>query len=292
MGNTMRLAAALCAFVLAPLAARAQVVSLAPQPAGAPQGWTFDIAPYAWLPTVNAQLAAPTPRGGVLDASISVKPIDLVRHINFGTLVGAEARNGPFSIMTDLIYLNESLTTSNSHLSSINFGPGPIYIPRSLQLNTGTRLAATVWTAAGGYTLLDGDWGNIDALEGVQLLGINSTTNHGLRLDIYLPNRTIALARHGSVNINQTYAEGIGGLTGRVNIPGSKVFFPFYIDAGGGSLAFTWQAYAAIAYPITTWGDVSVGYRYLRFENGGSSGSTGLLDTSMSGVISALNIRF
>jgi hypothetical protein len=37
---------------------------------------------------------------------------------------------------------------------------------------------------------------------------------------------------------------------------------------------------------------VSVGYRYLRFENGGSSGSTGLLDTSMSGVISALNIRF
>jgi G3E family GTPase len=83
------------------------------------------------------------------------------------------------------------MTTSNSHLSRINLGPGPIDIPRSQQLSTGTRLATTIWSLAGGYTVLQGDWGNLDAVVGLRMLFLGSTTNYQLVNEITLPNRTV-----------------------------------------------------------------------------------------------------
>jgi hypothetical protein len=78
-------------------------------------------------------------------------------------------------------------------------------------------------------------------------------------------------------------------VTGRFNIPNSSFYLPFYLDAGGGGLPFTWQAYGGIAYSAATWADVSAGYRYLNFQNGGSSGVRSL---SLGGVIVAANFRF
>jgi hypothetical protein len=288
MRRLLKLAAAvLCAIV--PLSARAQVAAIAPAPAGASQGWVYDLAPYGWLPTINSDLGAQGPRGRTVSVSTSADIGAILNHINFGVMGGAEARYDRFSVMTDLLYLNVSLTTDNTHLSSVNLGRGPIYIPRSQQLFTGTRLGSVVWSLAGGYTLLDGAWGNVDAVAGMRMLGIDSTTNVGLRFDIYLPNRTIALARNASATVNETYAEAIGGLTGRINIPNTKFFVPFYLDAGSGSLAFTWQGYGGLGYSISDHSDLSAGYRYVRFENGSS---TGLRDISIGGALVAFNYRF
>ena len=205
-------------------------------------------------------------------------------------MVGGEARYDRFTIMTDLVYANASITTSNSHFSSVNLGPGPIFIPRELQLSTGTRLATTVWSVAGGYTLLQGDWGNLDAVAGIRTLFMGATTNYTLAADILAPDRTIALSRSGSLNLGVTKVEGIGGVTGRINIPNSNFYLPFYLDAGGGSVPFTWQVYAGVAYKATTWLDASVGYRYLAF-NGGSK-TAGVEKLSLGGVILAGNIHF
>ena len=57
-------------------------------------------------------------------------------------------------------------------------------------------------------------------------------------------------------------------MTGRINIPNSSFYLPFYLDAGGGAVPFTWQVYAGVAYKTVTWLDVSVGYRYLAFDGG------------------------
>jgi len=282
-------AAALCAIAMVPLSARAQVANIPPPPAGSPQGWIFNVTPYLWLPTITADLGANTPRGGTVDTTVSADIGAILNHINFGMMGGAEARYDRFTVMTDLLYLNESLTTSNTHLSSFNPGPGPIDIPRSLQLNTGTRLGSLIWSLAGGYTLVDGDWGNLDVVGGMRLLNIDSKTNYDLEFNIYLPNRAIGLGRTGSLDVNDTYAEGVGGVTGRINIPNSKFFIPFYLDAGGGAIPFTWQGYGALAYSITNWGDISAGYRYLRFESGND---TGVRSLSLGGAIIAFNWRF
>ena len=283
------LVAAAFGFFAVASAAHAQIASTPPA-AGGGAGWIFSITPYAWLPTVSSTSSFTGPRGATVTNTISVGIGDYLSELNFALMGGGEARYDRFTIMTDLVYANASITTSNSHFSSVNLGPGPIFIPRDLQLSTGTRLATTVWSVAGGYTLLQGDWGNLDAVAGIRTLFMGATTNYTLAADILAPDRTIALSRSGSLNLGVTKVEGIGGVTGRINIPNSNFYLPFYLDAGGGSVPFTWQVYAGVAYKATPWLDASVGYRYLAF-NGGSK-TAGVEKISLGGVLLAGNIHF
>ena len=229
------------------------------------------------------------PRGANVTTNISAGIGDYLSELNFGLMIGGVARYDRFSVMTDLVYANASIATSNSHFSSVNLGSGPIDIPRTQQLETGTRLATTVWSLAGGYTLLRGDWGNLDAVAGVRMLFIGATTNYTLTDDILLPDRTIALSRSGNLNLGVSKVEGIGGVTGRINIPNSHFYIPFYFDAGGGSVPFTWQAYGGIAYQAASWADVSLGYRYLSFQGGGHNGVQNL---NLGGAILVGNLHF
>src|ERR1700760_4473056 len=67
-----------------------------------PSGWTFNVAPYLWLPTVNTTVKydLPPARGAQLAADLSVGPGDIVSHMNFATAFAADAQYGPFSILT------------------------------------------------------------------------------------------------------------------------------------------------------------------------------------------------
>jgi hypothetical protein len=273
---------------LVAMPANAQIATTDPAPAANP-GWSFAVTPYIWLPTVSATLKYDGPRGGTVTTTISEGIGDYLTDINFALMVGAEARYDRFTILTDLFYANLSVTTDNSRLASFNPGPGPIFIPREQQLSTGTRMATTIWSLAGGYTVLQGDWGNLDAVAGFRMLAVSSTTNYQLNTDILAPDRTIALSRGGSLDIGKTYFNAIGGVTGRINIPNSKFYLPFYFDAGGGDVPFTWQAYGGIAYSAASWADVAVGYRYLTFQNGAG---TGVRNLSLGGAILVANFRF
>jgi opacity protein-like surface antigen len=264
--------------------ARAQMTSSAPAP-----GWSFAVAPYAWLPTISTNLQGNAPRAGTLTASSSAGILDYLSDVNFAAMIGGVARYDRFSVMTDLVYLNASLTSDRTHLSSFNPGPGPIDIPRSQQFGTGTRSASTIWSLAGGYTLLQGDWGNVDAVGGMRMLSQDSTTNYQLNADILLPDRTIGLQRGGTLKVNKTYFDGVGGVTGRINIPNSKFYLPYYFDAGSGEIPLTWQAYGGVGYAVSDAIDLSAGYRYLTFENGGGSGVRRL---SLGGAILVANFRF
>jgi hypothetical protein len=287
MQYRIMMAAAFCALAVAS-PARAQIAS-SPPTSGTSPGWSFAVTPYLWLPSLSASLQANTPRGGNVTTTIDAGIGEYLTDVNFGAMGGGVARYGRFSAMTDFVYLNASLTSGESHLASVNPGPGPIDIPRSQQIDSGTRLATAIWSLAGGYTLLQGDWGNVDVVAGMRMLTLNSTTNYLLSNDIRAPDGTIALSRNGGLNIGKSYFEGIGGVTGRINIPNSKFFVPFYFDAGAGSLPFTWQAYGGIGYTAASWADVSLGYRYLAFENGGG---TDVRRLAMGGVILAGNFRF
>jgi opacity protein-like surface antigen len=279
----------MCLLAATSSAGNAQVASSPPPPAGSVPSWSFAVNPYVWLPTLSANLQANGPRGGTVSTSISAGIGDYISYINFTAMVGGVARYGRFSVMTDLVYMNASMTSSTSHLSTVNVGTGAIDIPRSQQVRTGTRMDTTIWSLAGGYTLLQGDWGNIDAVAGFRMLAIGSRTNFTLTKNIYTQSGTVALSRDGSDEIGTAYFNAIGGVTGRVNIPHSKFYLPFYADFGGGALPFTWQVYGGVAYSVTSWADVSAGYRYLRFE---SDSSTAVRDLSLGGAIVTANFRF
>ena len=253
-------------------------------------GWSFSVAPYLWIPTLSADLQATGPRGATVSTSISAGIGDYISNINSGLMFGAVARHDRLSILTDFIYVNTSLTSSVSHLSTVNPGTGPISIPRSQQLDTGTRAAMAIWSLAGGYTLLQGDWGNLDGIVGLRMLSLNATTNYLLSADIFGPRNTLALARNGSLNVDKTYFDGIGGITGRINIPNSKFYLPFYFDVGSGGVPLTWQIYAGLAYSLTRWADLSVGYRNLTFQNGGDTGA--VRNFALRGALFAANFRF
>lgn len=275
--------------VLSAVSARAQVISSPPPSAGTPAGWSFTVAPYIWLPSISASLRANGQRGGTVDSTIRAGVGDYISDLNFALMLGGAARYGRFSVLTDLVYVNASLTSDVSHLSSVNLGPGPIDIPRDQQIASGTRMAATVWSLAGGYTLLEGRWGNLDAVAGLRMLNLGSTSNYQLTANIQGPNNTVALSRSGSLTISANYVDAIGGVTGRINIPNSRFYVPFYVDAGSGALPFTWQVYGGLAYKAAAWADISIGYRYLAFQNGGSSGVRNL---SLGGATIAANLRF
>ncbi len=279
-------AAAIC--LLAAVPAKAQVANVPPSLTATP-AWSFSITPYAWLPTISSDTEISRPRGGTVSLSTSAGIGDYISDINLAAMVNGMARYDRFSVMTDIVYLNASLTTSDTHLSSVNFGPGPIDIPRSQQLGTGTRLNSTIWSLAGGYTVLEGDWGNLDVVAGMRMLALDSNTNYALTADVSGPSQTFGLSRNGSLSVNKTYFNGVGGITGRINIPNSKFYLPFYFDAGGGAIPLTWQAYGGVAYQATRWADVSLGYRYLTFQD---SGNDGVQNLTLKGVLLAANIRF
>ena len=78
-------------------------------------GWTFNIAPYLWFSTVNASLDynLPPALGGRLPTDVSVGPGDVLGHLDFGVMFAADARNGPFSILTDFVGAKFSASGSN-----------------------------------------------------------------------------------------------------------------------------------------------------------------------------------
>ncbi|MGH7118713.1 MAG: hypothetical protein ACREFP_06955 [Acetobacteraceae bacterium] len=263
------------AAILAMLCAQGIAINAAAQaPAAQPQsadrgsfgGWSFSLAPYVWLPTVSSTINYTTPGGDTATTSVSAGIGDYISNINFALATAAEARYQRFSILTDVFYSNLSFTENDAHLKSITGPFGHVTIGRELQTHVWTRLATTIWTLAGGYTLAEGTWGNLDALIGLRLLAISATTNFSLTQSLLFANRTVALTRTGGFTTSPDYWDAIGGIHGRLNIPNSRLFVPYYFDVGTGGAPLTWQAFSGLGYQASWW-NVSAGYRYLDFQN-------------------------
>lgn len=260
------------------IGAAAVSVAVAQQPPSqAPQtsiasGWTFNVAPYVWLPTVHANLEynLPANLGGRLPTDVSSGPGDYISKLNFGTMFAAEARYDRFSLLTDFIYVNGSV--GNSNIRSLDFfGLPSMPISRSLETSTSTRLTATIWTLAGGYSVLQGNWGNLDLLAGFRYLGVHANTNYSLAFTVVGPRDNGAtFGGVGGISGSRAIWNGIAGLRGRIRLPVEGMFIPYYFDIGGGGSQLTWQIASGVGYQ-TGWAGVSLLYRYLSFEQGNNS---------------------
>jgi hypothetical protein len=263
--------------------------SSAPQAATA-SGWTFNLSPYLWMPSVNADVnfTLPPALGGTVSANPSFGFGDLVSHLNFAAMGTADARYDRFSVLTDVMYMNVGGVAGQ--LRSVNF-PGRLPIPISGTVNTSEslRLNATIWTLAGGYTLARGDWGNFDAIAGFRLLSESTRVNYSLGITITGPRGNGAtFGGVGGVSASADIWNGIAGVRGRVRIGDTPFFVPYYFDIGAGGSDLTWQIASGVGYQ-TPWADVSLTYRYLSFEQSKGSAEARLW---LQGPLLAVNFRF
>jgi hypothetical protein len=245
-----------------------------------------------WFPTVNVSLSndLPPALGGRLPVDVSVGPGDIYSHFDYGAMVSADARNGPFSLLTDFVGARFSATGSNVNVKSIDFfGQQSVTIPRALQTSTGSTLGLAIWTLAGGYTVLQGDWGNLDLIAGTRLAWVNAKTDFTLALTVPSPQGNGAtFGGSGSVNASRTVVDGIGGVRGRIQLGHTPLFVPYYFDIGAGGSQLTWQISSGLGYQFNRWGAASLTYRYLSFHHGGA-----VVDTvTLKGPVLMVNFTF
>ncbi len=224
--------------------------------------WRFSVTPYLWLPNVNADLdydlpprAAEFRQSDVRRLGTEIGPNDYLSNLQFALMLSGEARKGPWSVVTDIIYLD--LGNQDSDILTFRGARGEP-LP-NLPHQAETSLSATVWTLAGGYTLSRGPWGNVDLLAGFRYLGLDT------ELKWQLAGSDDRLDRTGKVSSSKDEWDGILGVKGQILFGDTRWFMPYYLDVGTGSSNLTWQAALGAGYRFD-WGDVTLALRSLSYE--------------------------
>jgi hypothetical protein len=276
--------------LLARLLAQAQGQAQAP---AAADRWTFSVAPYLWLPSLEGTFnyGPPPPNGGT--ANVNVSESSILDALDFAFMINGEARKDRWLIATDFIYLDLSSVGSDVKSVDLNPGSGPINISTST-LNSGTQssLKGTLWTLVGGYAAIQEPRGNLDLIGGFRYLGLDAKTDWQLTATVTgtgPAGNTVTFGRTGSVEKSASIWTAIVGAKGRVKLGESDWFVNYYADVGGGSDAFTWQGAGGIGWSYAKWGELLLDYRYLYYSQSGDK----LIDSlTLKGFQLGFNFRF
>jgi hypothetical protein len=232
--------------------------------ASAEDGWDFDLAIYGWLPTIEGKLAYEIPE---LGDSIEVDPETLLENLQFTAMIGFAANRGKWSILGDVIYLNEA--ASQEELLDIGSG---------VNLRADIDLKAWLLGVAGAYEVVGSSRSSLGVLVGARYFSTDST----LRLRADGPLETDA-----SLSSSASLWNGVVGVRGWLGLS-DHWFVPYHLDLGTGDSDFTWQGYAGIGHQWR-WGSLVLGYRYLDFDQGDDSEVRGL---TMAGAELGVSFRF
>lgn len=273
----------------AALVAAGMSTGAAAQETGLRPGWSFEVAPYVWLPSVSANLryALPSTLGG--SADVKADADDYFARLNFAAAFAATVRYDRFTLLTDVMYVSADAGTSRVESADI-LGVGRNPISSTANIDVGSTLKTTLWTLAGGYTVAAGSWGNVDVLAGFRYLGVEATTDYNLALTLVGPrgNAGPTFGGAGRLSGREDIWNGIVGVRGRINIAESGFFVPYYLDLGTGNSNLTWQTFAGIGYQ-TGWAGVQLGWRYLSYDQGRNRL---VQDMTLSGAYLAVNFSF
>jgi hypothetical protein len=225
--------------------------------------WQFHVAPYLWLPAVDSSADVilsrlSTAEGttvGPFSLSADVTPDDYLNNLDMAFMGMAEARKGPWSIYTDLLY-----TSFGNEDTKVRNVSGPADVLRTeIASKARTDLSTTVWTLAFGYRAVEHDNVELDLMAGTRYLTMDSD------LELTAQGADGRLFRQRKVSLDQDVWDGIVGLRGRILFPGTDWFAPYYADVGTGSSNLTWQAMVGVGYRLN-WGEVTLAYRALGYE--------------------------
>lgn len=243
-------------------------------------GWTFAVTPYLWMPNVDGTLKYSVPPGQSGAPEAQVGPNDYLENLQLALMLAGEARNGKWSIVTDMVYLDFGAEKSN--VQAVNFG-GSV-VSSSLDSGTQSSLKGLQWTLATGYSVLR----TLDVLGGFRYLGVEATTSWQLSAAVSGPGAGQTFPASGSVSKRADLWDAIVGVRGRAPLGESPWSMPYHFDLGTGSSSVTWQAMLGIAYAFK-WGDAVLAYRHLSYDQ---SDDKFFQDFRFSGPALGVTLRF
>lgn len=256
-----------------------------------PTGWAFNVAPYLWVPKIDMNVNYKLPgAAGELPTTFSVTPSDYLSKVHFAGMVAGEARYERFSILTDLMYIDINSSSFDTRIKSIDVRGRPrLPLTAAASVGSQTNMDSTIWTLAGGYTVLNGEWGNLDVIAGFRYAGISSRTDFNIGVVVtgpFAPRNSFGGA--GSISGTADLWNGIAGARGKIRISQSNWYVPYYFDIGAGGSDLTWQISSGIGYQNGPIG-ISLLYRYLSFQQ---SRSHPIRNLDMGGPMAMLNFSF
>lgn len=225
--------------------------------------WQLTLMPYLWFPAVDASadLTVPSLRGaagdelGPVSARADTEPSDYLDDLDMAFMAMAEARRGPWSVYTDVLYT--SFGDADTRLRQVTglLGNPLADISRKARVD----LSTTTWTLAPGYRAIEQPTFELDLMAGFRYLAMNSD------LKIQLLGSDGRFFREREISLDQAVWDGIVGVRGQILFPGTRWLVPYYVDVGTGGSNLTWQAMLGVGYRFD-WGEVTLAYRALGYE--------------------------
>ena len=177
--------------------------------------------------TAGSQGSRATVGSGGRTAHVDASIGDILDNLDIAVMGLAEARYERFGVFTDLNYVQ--LSTS----SDTPFG----ILASSVDFTTHSLM----WTAAGEYRLLDQPDASIDAFAGFRLFSIKN------ELDFNPPGLLGGL----ELSQQETWADPIVGLKGRVSITPQLYLTSWALIGGGASSDIVWDVMGGAGYQFT-----------------------------------------
>lgn len=225
----------LAAVGLAAAMPMAGAADLPSPPAPADDGWRFTFAPYVWASGLDGKVA----QFGLPEVEIDASFSDVLKNFDIGLMGVGEARNGRFSVATDVLWVKLS-AEQDTRLGV-------------LADSVDAEVETLMLTAVGSYSLFLDETANLDIVAGGRLWSVETelSLNGG-----NLGGRT--------ASDGDTWVDPVVGLKGRANL--SPEFYLTGWGFIGGfdvSSKFMWDAMAGLGYaPIESFSIVA-GYRGL-----------------------------
>ena len=204
--------------------------------------WKNAASLYFWLPSIDGELVFPPPPENPDDEPLPVDPSEVLDSLDMVFMGSYELQYKKIVMMADVVYLD----MSNDNTVDIQG------VSRDVSLG----LEAWQTTVYGGYRVFEDKRSSFDILGGIRYLSMD------LSFDL-----------HREIIEEQPRAYDVGLLDALIGFKGQygiseHWFIPYLGDVGTGDSDLTYQLSSGIGYG-GSWGDVTVTYRYLAWEDGG-----------------------
>lgn len=226
---------------------------------------------YLWGASIGGDLSFPTG-----DQSFDVSLEQILENLKMTGMVAYKRDIGDWSVLLDLIYLDMGADRN-----------GTVTLPTedggSVEVGVGADLDLKTWVGGlyGGYTFARSGPASHQFIAGVRYLSLDAD----LRIDATDPAGGNLNGRRFSTSGDLW--DGVIGFQGQFDL-GGRWQLPYHLDIGTGSSQITYQALAGAAYTFG-WGNVSLTYRYLYYDEG----NDGVIhEMTMDGPMMAVGFRF
>jgi len=203
-------------------------------------GWTVSFTPYFWAAGLTGDLGVLGLPSVHADASFG----DIWNHLDFAVMAMGEARNGPYSVFVDGIYLDLSGNAATP--------PGALADEASIDSKTFAGMLGA------GYTVSADDRGYLDVVGGVRVWSASTTISlSGGSLD------------GRKKEDGATWADAMVGFRGVYELT-PNIFLTGWGLVGVGGADLDWDVAANIGYKFNDRFSSTLGYRALGvdYDNG------------------------